>query len=188
MVKSIINTVKNFSTHSSRASVSCSKARNEWLKIYCIFKSVNVISGQTPLFRASASCSKILNGKKYIQYSEKFQGKLCFSGQVQSCLKILNGKNIFNTVKNFRASANFWKIVKSRFNTVTSFSAHSVFRASATCLKNLKVECKINTVKNIRANSVLEDKSTSCSKILNGKKYVQYSENFHGKLSKNPEW
>jgi len=27
------------------------------------------------------SCSNILNGKKYIQYSEKFQGKLCFSGQ-----------------------------------------------------------------------------------------------------------
>ena len=24
------------------------------------------------------SCSKILNGKKYIQYSENFQGKLCF--------------------------------------------------------------------------------------------------------------
>ena len=31
-------------------------------------------------FRASASCSKILNGKKYIQYSEKFQGELFFQG------------------------------------------------------------------------------------------------------------
>jgi len=39
--------------------------------------------------RASASCSKILNGKKYIQYSGKFHGKLCFPRQ--------GGKN-FNTV------------------------------------------------------------------------------------------
>jgi len=30
-------------------------------------------------FRTSASCSKILS-KKYIEYSEKFQGKCCFSG------------------------------------------------------------------------------------------------------------
>jgi len=29
------------------------------------------------------SCLKILNGKKYIQHSETFQGKLCFSGQAQ---------------------------------------------------------------------------------------------------------
>jgi len=40
--------------------------------------------------------------KKYIQYSENFQGKLCFSGQAQSCSKIMNVKNIFNTVKAFR--------------------------------------------------------------------------------------
>jgi len=32
-------------------------------------------------FRTSASSSKTLNNKKYIQYSEKFQGKFCFSGQ-----------------------------------------------------------------------------------------------------------
>jgi len=30
---------------------------------------------------------KILNGKKYIQYSENFQGKLCFSGQAQVAQK-----------------------------------------------------------------------------------------------------
>ena len=34
-------------------------------------------------FRASASCSKLLNDKKYIQYSEKLPGQLCFSGQAQ---------------------------------------------------------------------------------------------------------
>ena len=36
----------------------------------------------TLFYRASASCSKILNDKKYIQYSENFPGKL-FSGQAQ---------------------------------------------------------------------------------------------------------
>jgi len=33
------------------------------------------------------SCSEILNGEKYLQYSEKFQGKLCFSGQAQVAQK-----------------------------------------------------------------------------------------------------
>jgi len=46
-----------------------------------IFITVN--SGPTLLFRASATCSKTLDGKKHIQYSENFQGKLCFSGQAQ---------------------------------------------------------------------------------------------------------
>jgi len=32
----------------------------------------------TLFFRASASCSKILNDKKYIQYSEKFLGNSVF--------------------------------------------------------------------------------------------------------------
>jgi len=39
-------------------------------------------SGQLCFFRASTSCSKILNNKKYIQDSKKFQGKL-FSEQAQ---------------------------------------------------------------------------------------------------------
>ena len=65
------------------------------------------------------SCSKILNGKKYIQYSEKFQGKLCFQGK-RKLIKILNVKSMFNTVKNFRASASCSKIVNGEniFNTV----------------------------------------------------------------------
>jgi len=44
-----------------------------------ILNTVN--SWHTLFFRASASCSKILNGKKYIQYSGKFQGKLYFPDQ-----------------------------------------------------------------------------------------------------------
>jgi len=39
------------------------------------------------VFRASAGYSKLLNNKKYIQYSEKFQGTLCFSGQEQVAQK-----------------------------------------------------------------------------------------------------
>jgi len=35
----------------------------------------------TLFFRASASCTKVLNGKKYIRYSGKFHVKLCFSGK-----------------------------------------------------------------------------------------------------------
>ena len=57
-------------------------------------------------FQDKRRCSKILNGKKYIQYSEKFQGKLCFQGK-QKLLKILNVKSIFTTVKIFRATLFF---------------------------------------------------------------------------------
>jgi len=43
---------------------------------------------------------KTLECKKYIQYSEKLQGKLCFLVQAQSYSKILNGKkNTFASVK-----------------------------------------------------------------------------------------
>jgi len=41
----------------------------------------------TLFFRASASCSKILNGEKYIHYSENFQGNSFFSGQAQVAQK-----------------------------------------------------------------------------------------------------
>jgi len=66
------------------------------------------ISGQTLLLRASASCSKLLNGKKYIQYRENFQGKLCFQVK-HKLIKILNIKRIFTTVKIFRATLCFFQ-------------------------------------------------------------------------------
>jgi len=40
--------------------------------------------------------------KKQIQYSENFQGHLCFSGQEQSCSKIQNGKKYIQYRKNFQ--------------------------------------------------------------------------------------
>jgi len=38
-----------------------------------------------------------MNGKKYIQYSENFAGKLFLKASA-SCSKILNSENILNTV------------------------------------------------------------------------------------------
>jgi len=67
-----------------RANGSSSKILND--KKY--FNTVKN-SRATLFLRISASCSKILNDKKYIQYSGKFHGKLCFSGQ---------GEKIFYTV------------------------------------------------------------------------------------------
>jgi len=55
--------------------------------------------------------------KKYIQYSEKFQGKLCFQGQ-RKLLKDLNVKSIFTTVNIFRTTLFFFqgkrKLLKNR--------------------------------------------------------------------------
>jgi len=107
-------------------------------------------------FRASSSCSKILEDKKYFN-TAKFQGKCrlfrqkiyifntvnsghtLFFRASTSCSKILNVKTIFNTVKYFRknsvlrASASSSKIVISmqwKFSGQTLF-----FRASASCSK-----------------------------------------------------
>jgi len=50
-----------------------------------MFNTVNIVqlcfSGQ------AQSCSKLLISKKYIQYSEKFQGNSVFSGQAQVAQK-----------------------------------------------------------------------------------------------------
>ena len=111
-VKTICNAVKY-----SRATLFSGQVyvtqNSRIIKIYSIQWK---ISGHPLFFRASASCSKILNGKKYIQYSENFQGKLCFQGK-RKLLKILNVKSIFNTVKNFRATLFFQgkrKLLKNR--------------------------------------------------------------------------
>jgi len=48
----------------------------------------------TLFFRASASCSKILNDEKYLQYSGKFHGKLGFSGKGEKIFKVsCNGEH-----------------------------------------------------------------------------------------------
>jgi len=58
----------------------------------------------------------MLNSKKDIQYSENFQGKLCFQGK-RKLLKILTVKSIFNTAKTFWATLFFQgkrKLLKNR--------------------------------------------------------------------------
>jgi len=70
----------------------------------------------TPVFRASAKLLKNAECKKYIQYSENFQGKLCLQSK-RKLLKILNINGIFNTVKIFRATLFFQgkhKLLKNR--------------------------------------------------------------------------
>ena len=47
----------------------------------------NKIQSSVIMWLKAQSCLKILNGKKDIQYSENFQGKLCFSGQAQVAQK-----------------------------------------------------------------------------------------------------
>jgi len=91
-------------------------------------------STATLFFKASASCSKVLNNIKYI-FSTVNSGYPLFFRASASCSKILNVKSIFNTVKIFNASVvsqESW-MVKNIFNTVKDFRGNSVFRASASC-------------------------------------------------------
>ena len=117
---SIFNTVKKSRvTLFFRASASCSKILNN--KKY-IFRTVN--SGHPLFFRACASCSQILNGKRYIQYSEKFQGKLCFQGR----------RKLISSMKKVY-------LIQWKFSGQLCY-----FRASASCSKIVNVEKIFNTV------------------------------------------
>jgi len=79
----------------------------------------------------------------------------------------------------FRSSRSSSKILNDKkymFNTVNSYSGHTLFSGQAqSCSKILNVKSIFTTVKNSRANS-FSGHVQSCSKILNGKKYIQYSE------------
>jgi len=91
----------------------CNLLKNPENKKY-IFSTVNL--GHPLLFRASASCSKILSDKKYIFNTVKIPGPLCFSGQAQLAQNF-ECKNMFHTVEYFRETL--------------------FFRASASCSKSL---------------------------------------------------
>jgi len=71
------------------------------------------VNSEAPLFfRASASCSKLLNDKNYIQYSEQFLGNSVFQGK-RRCSKILDSKKYIQYGEKFQGN--------------------SVFRSSASC-------------------------------------------------------
>ena len=74
---------------------------------------ISTVNSGHPLFFRASTCKllKILECKKYIQYSEKFQGYPVFQGK-HKLLKILSVKSIFNTVKNFRATLFFQRKLK----------------------------------------------------------------------------
>jgi len=61
-------------------------------------------SWATLFFRASASCSKILNDKKYIFNTVKNSRITMFFKASASSSTTLNVKGIFNTVKNSRVT------------------------------------------------------------------------------------
>ena len=108
------------------------------------------------VFRASASCSKILNAKKYFNTVKIFRATL-FLRESASCSKILNNrKYIINTVK----------------------SGHPLFRASASYSKILNIKCIFNTVKYSRATLFFRASASSSNSEC--KKYIQYSEYFQG--------
>jgi len=80
----MFNTEKNIrATLFFSASASCSKLLN--VKSEAVLPPPLALKFELRLpkwaIEEAQSCSKILNGKKYIQYSEKFQGKLCFQGK-----------------------------------------------------------------------------------------------------------
>ena len=62
------------------------------------------ISGHPLFFRASASCSKILNNNKYT-FNTVNSGQPLFFRARASCSKILNVKSIFNTVARYFSSS-----------------------------------------------------------------------------------
>jgi len=111
-------------------------------------------------FRASASCSKILNDDN-ISIQWKISGQLVFFRASASCSRILNDKKyIFDTVN----------------------SGHTLFyRARASCSNILNV--KVYSIQwKFSGQTLCFRASASSSKILNGKKYIQCSGKFHVKL------
>ena len=123
-------------------------------------------SRATLFFRASASCSKILNNEKYT-FNTVNSGHPLFFRASASYSKILNVKSIFNTVKNSRATlfsgqaqvTQNSKIIKNIFNTA------KIFRASASCSKTLNNKKQIQYIES--GHPLFFRTSASCSKILN---------------------
>ena len=69
-----------------------------------IFNTVKIF--RETVFQGKRKLIKIPECEKEIQYSEKFQGN-CFFRASASCSKILNAKSTFHTVKFFRATLFF---------------------------------------------------------------------------------
>jgi len=146
-----------------------------------------VNSGHPLFFRASTSCSKILNVKIIFHTAKNFWATLFFIAS-SSCSKILNDrKGMFNAVKNIRAPcfsgqahAHCSKLlnVKSIFHTVQNCRTRSVFRGKRRLLKNSECKKYNPHSEKFMSNSVFQGKR-KLLKIPECIMYIQYSEKFH---------
>ena len=154
---------------------SCFQGKRKLLKNLEWWKYFNTVKHfrATLFFRASASCSKILNDKNIsIQW---IQGKPCFQGK-RKLLKNPEWQKYFNTVKHFRAnpafraSASCSKILNDKNISIQWISGQLVFfRASASCSKILN-DKKTYSIQWIQGTLFFRARA-SCSKILNVKVY-----------------
>jgi len=175
-----------------------------------IFSTVNF--GHPLLFRASASCSKLLNVKSIFNTVKNFREILFFRASA-SCSKILNDKKYFNTVKNsretlpFRASASCSKLLNvcsEKFQGNSVFSGQAQVTQKSWMIKNTYLiqwkfqgnsvfQGKRNLVKILNVKSMFHTvdnsgqtlffrASASCSKIPNDKKYFNAVKNFRATL------
>ena len=107
--------------------------------------------------QAHASCPITAECEKYITYSEKFQGPLCFSGQAQ-------------------VTQTFW-IIKSACSIQWKISGQSVFQGKNKLLQNYECKEYIPYREKFLGNSVFQGKR----KLLKSPEcitYIQYSEKF----------
>jgi len=95
--KYVFNAVNSGHTLFFSASTSCSKILN----VKAIFNAVKNFR-KNSVFRASASSSKIV-----ISMQWKFSGQTLFFRASKSCSNILNVKSILNTAKNFMTNSVF---------------------------------------------------------------------------------
>ena len=116
-----------------------------------IFNTMN--SGHTLFFRASASCSKILKDKKYLNAGKIFRANTVFQGNLK-LFKILNDNNcIFNTISGytmfFRESAKLLKIpvngkkiysMQWRIPGQTPFSEQAQVAQKSWKIKNISIQ------------------------------------------------
>ena len=125
MIKKIFNTVKNFRAHSVfQGKLLKTPECKSILNTVKIFRA-------TLFFRASASCSKILNVKVYsIQW--KISGQTLFFRASASCSKSWMVKNRFNTVENFTTNFVFQGMVK-KFSIQQVFFKENIWYPVWTC-------------------------------------------------------
>ena len=140
------------------------------------------------VFRASASCSKILNDKIYFNAVKNSRATLFLRASADYSKLLKNKKYMFSTVISghplfFRASASCSKIqnVKSIFHTAKNFWATLFFRLEAQKSWMIKNTCS-NTVKISGQLCFSGQAHANCSEILNLKSIFHTGKHFEATL------